>query len=648
MEKVPDRNARALELDPPSDGKDLRGKVVARALLAAFVLLTMIVYGRNLPQEFAGWDLGAYRAVLDATDPVAMTGGLFMDFKGRIVPGYYAPISSVSLMLDKYLVGSTVAEPSVTAFVNLVFHCINGCLLFLLLSALGADVAFCSIAAFFFLLHPVQVAGVIWFAQRKTVLGAMFCLLSWLSFLRYRDAGSRLHYGLSLLTFELAVLAKPTYVFFPVILVASQVMLPRDRGLGEAENSSGHFRGWIARLRCEPALLVALVPFFILSAGSALLAMGTEPTDTIDLPWVKRPFILASALWFYAAKIVAPVNLTVVYPLWHVDLSSWRWWVPLAGLLGVTGLLIVFRRRLGDRFFWALAVFLIPVLPASGIFKFGHQLHSFVANHFLYFSMIGAGCLMALLAHRVATVSPPLFRHALLVAGIVYLALLVVQTEARTRVWNSTATLWNDNLRQNPGSLTARLVLGRLNLDRGKLPEAEDYFLSALEVDSRNAIAFNNLGLIRKMQGRTAEAEELYRKALASNPSLSEAANNLGRLVEGSGRFEEAVSLYRRALEEKPDVPPILLNLANVLVRANRITEAIEVYRNVIRIGAGSPDVHNNLGVLYMMSGQPDNGIRHFRAALRLDPRLDDARANLEHALKEVSGRPGSPSVNQP
>lgn len=51
MEKVPDRNARALAFDPPSDGKDLRGKVVARALLAAFVLLTMIVYGRISPKS---------------------------------------------------------------------------------------------------------------------------------------------------------------------------------------------------------------------------------------------------------------------------------------------------------------------------------------------------------------------------------------------------------------------------------------------------------------------------------------------------------------------------------------------------------------------------------------------------------------------
>jgi tetratricopeptide (TPR) repeat protein len=612
------------------------------ALLSLMVALTLAVYARDLPKGFADWDLRAYQTVINATNPIAMSKRLFTDFQGRIVPGYYAPISSISLMLDKYLVASTVPSPPVTAFVNLAIHCINGILLFALLRSFGARVAFSGIAVFVFLLHPVQVAGVMWFAQRKTVLGGMLCLLSWLSFMTFRRRGSHFYYLSSLLAYELSLLAKPAYVFFPVVLLASEIVLPKDSGLCPVTNSTGEkgddVIAWLSQVLRRPHVFLELTPYLVLSMGSALLAMGTEHTETVLLPWTERPFVVAAAFWFYVGKILAPLNLTALYPRWQIHISWLSWWIYLFALAAAGALVARFRRRIGRRALWGLVVLLAPLIPAIGIFKFGYQVHSFVASHFLYFSMIGAGCILALAAERCLAVLGTPLKQAFVLLGLGYLAFFVIQTGNRVQVWNNTYTLWHDNLRHNPASVRAHLVLGELEIDRGHLQQAENYFLQALKLDPRNAVAHSNLGLIRKVQGNYSQAEQLYRRALAESPRMIEALNNLARLLDATGRAPEAIDLYRAALEQRPDLPPVLMNLADALVRSNRIEEGIAVYSRLVKIGAGSAEVHNNLGVLYLMTGQPEEGIRHFRAALAIDSKFSDAWTNLTNALKETAG----------
>ncbi len=608
-------------------------------VIGMVVILTLGVYGRHLPEEFAGWDFDAYHAVIYATDPLGMGRTLIADFAGRIVPGYYAPVSSISLMLDKYFTGATAPSPAVTASINLVIHCINGILLLMLLRVLGAGEAFCGIAVFLFLLHPIQVESVIWFAQRKTVLGAMFCLLSWISFLSFRRTGSRAAYAFSLVAFALGMLSKPTYVCLPALLLATEIFLPQDTPLsGNAGASDGKQAGLEkGRLSRMVRLAIRLAPYAALSLGCAAIAMATEPSASITLPLYERPFIAAAALWFYVGKLLVPLNLTVIYPRWHIDVFSWIWWAPLVALLVVGLMLWVFRHRLGRRTFWAMSIFLIPLGPAIGFFKFGHQMHSFVSNQFLYFSMIGAACLPALAADRyLPRLSVPL-RYALVVAAVTYAVFLVVQTGNRAAVWNNTYTLWTNNSLHNPGFATGPVLIAAWELERGNLREAETYVKKALEIDPKNALAYTNLGLIRKKQGNNAQAEQFFRQALKENSRLTVAVNNLARVLDAEGRLPEAVDLYRAALSQKPDFPPVLINLGDALVRLNRIDEAIAVYTRLVTIGSGSAAVHNMLGVLYMMKGNGEQGIRQFREALRLDPGHREAGVNLDHAVREMS-----------
>ena len=147
-------------------------------LIGLICLAVFTVYAPNISNEFSNWDLPAYNTVLQADKPVNMAWRLITDFKGRIVTGYYAPLCSISLMLDKYLVGSKHAVPKVTKTVNLLIHLLNGILVYLLISLITGSPVVSALAMTIFLVHPVQVQSVLWFTQRKTLLGAMCCLAS--------------------------------------------------------------------------------------------------------------------------------------------------------------------------------------------------------------------------------------------------------------------------------------------------------------------------------------------------------------------------------------------------------------------------------------------------------------------------------------
>src|SRR5262249_28113412 len=97
----------------------------------------------------------------------------------------------------------------------------------------------------------------------------------------------------------------------------------------------------------------AMAPFFVLGVCSGLLTVWLEKYYVraegrrFDLSLIERVLIAGRAVWFYAAKLVWPMNLTFIYPRWQIDPALWWQYTYPAGVLGVVGLLWLLRRRLG-------------------------------------------------------------------------------------------------------------------------------------------------------------------------------------------------------------------------------------------------------------------------------------------------------------
>lgn len=105
-----------------------------------------------------------------------------------------------------------------------------------------------------------------------------------------------------------------------------------------------------------------------------------------------------------------------------------------------------------------------------------------------------------------------------------------------------------------PSHADARVNLGRLFHEDGRLTDAEEQYRAALDT-ADNAFAAYNLGLILEDRREIIEAIAAYERALVGDPQLPEAHFNLARLYETSGDARSAIqhfNAYRMLTKRTP------------------------------------------------------------------------------------------------
>jgi hypothetical protein len=191
-------------------------------------------------------------------------------------------------------------------------------------------------AALVLALHPLRVESVAWITERRDVLSGLFFLAAILAYLRGVEAGEHLEpwwrtYSLSLFTGGL--LSKASVMTLPAVLVLDVYPLRRDAFT------------W-RRLGAEKAAYWALA---LAGAAGALLALrlsGLRITPYVAYGPEARLAMVAYSFWFYPSTSVWPVRLSPMYELpARLDLLSLRFLLPVIGLVAVTTLLVLLRKR---------------------------------------------------------------------------------------------------------------------------------------------------------------------------------------------------------------------------------------------------------------------------------------------------------------
>jgi len=163
--------------------------------------------------------------------------------------------------------------------------------------------------------------------------------------------------------------------------------------------------------------------------------------------------------------------------------------------------------------------------------------------------------------------------------------------------------------------------LGILLKDQGRPEEAETALRKSIQLDPKYALPWHNLGNLLTDQGRPEEAEAAYRKAMELDPKFAVPWNNLGILLKDQGRPEEAETAYRRAMELDPKVALPWNNLGNLLKDQGRPEEAETAYRKAMELDPKDALPWNNLGNLLTDQGRPEEAETAFRKAMELDPK---------------------------
>ena len=480
------------------------GRLWAGAVL--IFLITLTVYWPVLRGGFVFDDC----PLIVDNGMVRAGDGVRMFWSGRGVADYY-PLTGTMWWLEWRLWGE---EATGWHVLNVLLHATNAVLVWVILRRL--NVAGAWLAAVVFAIHPVNVATAGWVSEQKNTLSMLFYCAAILAWLRFEAGGRWRWYGAALGAFVLAVLSKTAVVMLPVVLLGCV---------------------WWMRGRLRREDWLSSVPFFALSVIFGFITVSLQYHRVLRGTTFRPEGFLVKvaeagwAVWFYAGKVVWPVNLSVIYPKWSVDAARWTAWLPLLFLgVGLVGLGRV-RRGWGRAGLFGLGYFVAMLFPVLGFFDQGFYDYSLVADHWQYYSIIGIIALTvaagAGLCRRIGERGGA-FGVA---ASVAVLVALSVATWTRAGIYAASETLWLDTVTKNPDAWMAQYNLGLALGKDGKIEAAIAHFRQAVRLKPNFAEAHNYLGTALLQAGKTQDAIEQYRQALWIRPDYVEAQVNLDRAL---------------------------------------------------------------------------------------------------------------------
>jgi len=503
-------------------------------IVAALILATAAAYAPTANNGFVPRDDEAYVSGNRVVQAGLTRQGLVWAFTNFGYANNWHPVTWVSHMLDVELFG---VDPGAHHVAGLAIHAASATLLILaLVLATGRLWASAAVGALF-ALHPLHVESVAWIAERKDVLSGLFFALGLLSYVHYSRKPGLGRWLLVSFVFACGLLAKPSLVTFPALLLLFDYWpLGRFPRHPAAPASGPAFR------RC----VLEKVPWVIMASAVGIVTfLVQKSTGTGE---ILRPLSLAArfcnavvAYAWYVAKAFWPVNLSFFYP--HSE-----GYPPLlllaasAALLGAVSWLVVARRATYPFALMGWCWYLGTLVPMVGLIQIGGQAW---ADRYAYLPLTGVFILVVWALPRSFVLRP--LPAALASAGIVLvLVAFSVATNRQVLFWRDGESLFRRGLAMNPGNTSALVGLGSLYLQRGRHDEAAALFFEALRRNPSEVEAHIGLGVYYSKLGMLQEEAASYERGLAASPENPRLFYNLILAYRDLGRTDEALAISRR------------------------------------------------------------------------------------------------------
>lgn len=364
--------------------------------------------------------------------------------------------------------------------------------------------------AIIFALHPLQAGAVAWISGGRDLLAAFFSLLAILVF--YKRRSGFVAWGL----FTIALFCKPHVAVLPLaILIAN----------------------WRNYFRLAPWFISALV-------ATAITRLSQANVIDWQTPLWRRPLVMLDSFGFYLAKILLPIGLSADYGRRPETVALLHPY-PIIGIsLGAAIGLLLWKNK--TELAQALLVWLTLMLPVSGLFDFGFQYMSTVADHYSY---LGLSVLAAMAAFAYSRIPFQIGR----LATVALVVALSTSTFKRATVWSNERNLYEDMLRGNAESFVALLGLGVMDCIRGNLFErGASEIERARKIRPDDAYGIADAAICAFRRGRfedtLAFVNELKRPALLNHLEANDLAAASFLAATGGAYFYRGELIYAREL----------------------------------------------------------------------------------------------------
>lgn len=549
------------------------GQIAAVVLLCCLFLATLVAFQPCVSLPFVDLDDGGYLGEGSPVRHGLTWAGLLFSLRSTSHM-YWHPLTWASYMLDTELFGFSEFAIHRT---NIVLHALTAAGVAALIARLAGSWWWGILAAFMWAVHPLRVESVAWAAERKDVLSGALFIAALLAHLKHLDTRRPLYSAFSLAAGCLAMMAKPTTVVLPLIMV----VLDKSRA-GAAWN-------WRRTAAHVPALLC------VAAAVSALTVIGQSSAGALDL--VDRPagFRAANALVSsaeYLRRAAWPSGLACHYP-YPAGLNSWAVTGAVAVLAGL-GLAAWRLRAKRSYLLWGLCFYVLALLPTLGLIQAGRQAS---ADRFTYLPAIGLAWILASLL-REASAGSPCKAGVLSVAALAAVGLLAYRTQVQIETWRSSRALFQNAL--DAGSTDAFILgnLGAALMAEGRNLEAARHLREAARLEPDRDVHWRNLGWALARAGDMDGARRASEELLARSPGDAEGHFLQGRLAIIQRDFPLAITCLGRAMSHgwPSRKAAVLLHDAGItLAREGKLEQAQALIQRAVDLQPDMPQLRRSL-----------------------------------------------------
>jgi tetratricopeptide (TPR) repeat protein len=160
--------------------------------------------------------------------------------------------------------------------------------------------------------------------------------------------------------------------------------------------------------------------------------------------------------------------------------------------------------------------------------------------------------------------------------------------------------------KKNPDSAHPLSVLGEYKEREGKLAEAEQNYLKALNIDNRHALSHYRLGRLHLGRKKFVEGIEHLKKAIDLETDNSAYLETLAAEYERSGDYLEAVSYFEKISLLEPDRLETYVKLGDLYKKKEMYREALSRYWSALSLKNDDSYIHRSVLEIYKILSEQE------------------------------------------
>jgi len=495
--------------------------------------------------------------------------------------GYYRPMSMLFLMVNYHLFG---LNPFAFHFVSILIHALNSLLVFFIVCRFFNQRVFAFFCALIFAVHPVHVEAVTPIYNFMGILTSFFALLSFLFFLKSAGLKKMDQMLLSIFFYFLAVFSKEEALLLPITFVLYDYLFLSAYRMKDILKTRGYLGYGMV------GLFYLFIRFLVVERPASLGLWDLNLSFNV-LP--------AGNFFLHLLTVFKIITLYLILLFVPVDLSAFHLIRPISSIFSRESLIVVpivlglilsffyFRKReprltffIG--FFFVMSFLVLNIIPIGGLF----------AERFMYLPSLTFCFIVSFVLKYFFDKhsNPKILQRVLILAFVLIVFPLGLQTALRNYVWRTNISLWEDTVLKTPESFVVRLNLADSYFESQRYDEALKAYQASLPFASyKQFYVHNSIGKILGMKGQYDLALREFEQALTFNKNFAETYYNLGITWFNKSDTGKAKSYFTEAMKISENYPWSYYGMGLVLEKEGRLIDAMTMFRYTVFLDPNFP-----------------------------------------------------------